>query len=164
MPTNDFESVLAERERELIAQRRPVLLRGSFDNTAQRPEAQQGPGFLGTVGDVIAAPFRGIEGAVQDAYGLVDTVFADALPDWQARVLGESQTAIGGAVEGISNFAAGFVPVAGWLGKAGKIGRTINLTKGAERAARAAGATKKAAGPLRALWPTSRSSMAMSSA
>ena len=72
------------------------------------------------ISDVVAAPFRGIEGAFQGAYNLVDYLAFDVLPDYDTRFLGTSKTMAGGAVEGIFQFATGFVPLFGLLGKAGK--------------------------------------------
>jgi len=66
---------------------------------------------------------RGVEGAVQGVYNLADTVAFDALPDYDKRVLGRSQTAVGGLAEGIVNFATGFIPIAGQIGKIGQVSR-----------------------------------------
>ena len=110
----------------------------------QRPAS-----FLETVGDIALAPFRGIEGAAQDVYGLVDTLAFDALPDWENRVLGQSSTFPGAMIEGISNFAAGFVPVVGWAGRSAALGRTLGLGRSlnvATKAAKAAGQTGKVVG------------------
>ena len=77
--------------------------------------------------DVLAAPFRGIEGAVQGIYNLADFVAFDALPDYDTRFLGRSTTMAGGAVEGISQFLTGFIPIAGQLGRVGRITRAKKL-------------------------------------
>ena len=72
--------------------------------------------------DVLAAPFRGVEGAVQGVYNFLDyTTGDDFLPDYDQRRLGRSTTMAGGVVEGITQFITGFVPVAGALGKAGQV-------------------------------------------
>lgn len=109
--------------------RNPITSQG-----APRPASSAGGGV---VGDILAAPFRGIEGAAQDAWGLLDTIAFDALPDYDERFLGESKTVAGGLVEGMTNFLAGFIPVAGVMTKVGrvaKIGRTLGLVKGAAKA------------------------------
>lgn len=69
--------------------------------------------------DVLAAPFRGAESTLRNAYGLADFLTADALPNWDKNFTGKSQTMAGSAVEGISQFLTGFIPVAGWAGRAG---------------------------------------------
>ena len=38
--------------------------------------------------DLLAAPFRGIEGAVQGVYNLADYLTFDALPDYDTKFLG----------------------------------------------------------------------------
>ncbi len=107
------------------------------DSGEQDPLVTQGtPGSPSLLADLALSPLRGLEGAVQDIYGLADTLTGDALPDYDERILGESQTFAGGISEGIFNFAAGFVPAVKLLGTAGK------LSKGAQVAARTARGAK----------------------
>jgi hypothetical protein len=82
--------------------------------------------------DLALAVPRGIEGAVQGIYGLADFVTFDALPDYDERFLGRSETIAGGFVEGAANFMTGFVPIAGQLGKVGQTGRLAVALKGAK--------------------------------
>lgn len=95
----DFESIYREDDRR-------------FGLTRSEPlPPVEDVGALGAIGDVLAAPFRGVEGAVRDVAGLLDVVtmdMIDVLPDepW----LGDSQTVAGEIVQGISNFAVGFIP------------------------------------------------------
>lgn len=91
------------------------------------------------VKDVALAIPRGIEGAVQDTYGLLDTLTGDALPDYSQRALGESETVVGGFVEGTANFLSGFAAPYLALGKLGKVGRVVDLTFGKEKALWSAG-------------------------
>ena len=77
--------------------------------------------------DVLAAPFRGVEGAVQGVYNFLDYATGDYLPDYDQRFLGKSSTVAGGVVEGISQFVTGFVPVAGVLGKVGRIAKARKM-------------------------------------
>ena len=78
--------------------------------------------------DVLAAPFRGVEGAVQGVYNFLDYATGDDfLPDYDQRGLGRSTTMAGGVVEGITQFITGFVPVAGALGKAGQVVKARKL-------------------------------------
>jgi|DEB0MinimDraft_10_1074344.scaffolds.fasta_scaffold01324_2 hypothetical protein len=86
--------------------------------------------FFDIAGDVLAAPFRGIEGAFQGAYNLADYLSFDVLPDYDTRFLGTSKTMAGGAVEGISQFATGFIPLFGLAGKAGRLAKAGTVTKG----------------------------------
>lgn len=88
--------------------------------------------------DVLAAPFRGVEGAVQGVYNFLDFATGDYLPDYDQRFLGKSSTMVGGAVEGITQFLTGFIPIAGVLGKAGKITKARKLfgNEAAEKIAR----------------------------
>jgi|11BtaG_2_1085332.scaffolds.fasta_scaffold02043_2 hypothetical protein len=85
--------------------------------------------FLDVAGDVLAAPFRGVEGAIQGAYNLADYLAFDVLPDYDTRFLGTSKTMAGGAVEGISQFATGFVPLFGLAGRAGALAKAGTATK-----------------------------------
>ena len=53
--------------------------------------------------DILAAPFRGIEGAAQGVYNLADWATGDELlPDYDNRFLGRSNTIAGGLVEGVT--------------------------------------------------------------
>lgn len=101
--------------------------------------AQNKPEWFG-LGDVLAAPFRGAEGAIQGVYGLADTVLLDVLPDWNARFLGSSRTVAGGLVEGVTQFAAGFVPLFGAAGKVGALAKATTGSKIARTAAAGAAA------------------------
>ncbi|MDB2505794.1 hypothetical protein N9X04_00210 [bacterium] len=92
-------------------------------------EEEKGDDFLDVAGDVLAAPFRGVEGAVQGAYNLADYLAFDVLPDYDTRFLGTSKTMAGGAVEGISQFATGFIPLFGLAGRAGALAKAGTATK-----------------------------------
>jgi hypothetical protein len=71
-----------------------------------------------------------MEGAVQGAYNLADYLSFDVLPDYDTRFLGTSKTMAGGAVEGISQFATGFIPLFGLAGRAGALAKAGTVTKG----------------------------------
>ena len=86
--------------------------------------------FFDYAGDILAAPFRGAEGAVQGAYNLADYLSFDVLPDYDTRFLGTSKTMAGGAVEGISQFATGFIPLFGLAGRVGALAKAGTVTKG----------------------------------
>lgn len=100
------------------------------------------------LGDLAMAPFRGGLDAVQDVYGLLDFVTADALPDWNVNPLGDSKTTAGKAFQGISNFLVGFVPGLGaakWLGVAGKATKAATALGMTTKAAKVAGNVTQAA-------------------
>jgi len=131
----DLNELRAERDAQAQARtRRPPLISGSFQDEKESSDLT----LLDRAGDVLAAPLRGLEGAAQDIYGLADAVAFDALPNWEERMFGESKTWLGGLVEGVANFSAGFVPVFGWVGKAGRVGEF--LTKAPALRAAVAGA------------------------
>lgn len=79
--------------------------------------------------DTLAAPFRGVEGAVRSAYNGVDLILADALPDYngdkRTQFLGTSQTMPGKITENVTEFLTGFIPV---VGQVGKVTKAIGLT------------------------------------
>lgn len=74
-----------------------------------------------SLSDTIAAPFRGIEGGIKSLYNFTDYVLGDILPDYDTRLLGTSNTTAGAFIEGAAQFATGFVPVVGQLGKVGRL-------------------------------------------
>ena len=96
--------------------------------TSTEPENQEDDPNL--IKDVLASPVRGVEGAVQGLYNLADYVVGDKLPDYDTRFLGRSATMPGGALEGIFQFLAGFIPIAGQLGRVGRIARARKLFGG----------------------------------
>lgn len=93
------------------------------DNLDPTQEEEEDNVFM----DVVKAPFRGVEAAAQGVYNLADFATGDILPDYDTRFLGESKTTAGSVVEGISQFLTGFIPVAGWLGKAGKVSKARKM-------------------------------------
>lgn len=72
--------------------------------------------------EVLAAPFRGVESAVRNAYNGVDYITGDALPDYngdkKTNFLGNSQTMPGAVIENVTQFLTAFVPVVGVAGRA----------------------------------------------
>ena len=101
-------------------------------------------GFWGTAGDIAMSPIRGIAGAAEGVYDLLDWVMFDWLPDAEDNFgLGHSRTLVGGLAEGITQFMVGFAaPGVGGLSLASKAGKLTGLSKAAtkyERAHRMAG-------------------------
>ena len=72
------------------------------------------------VKDILAAPFRGVEGAVQGIYNLADWATFDYLPDYDNRFLGKSETIAGSLVEGITQFLVPYGAISKGLSAAGK--------------------------------------------
>lgn len=80
--------------------------------------------------DVLAAPFRGVEGALQGIYDLADYATGDdLLPDYNNRFLGRSQTFAGNMVEGVTQFMTGFVPIAGQASRVGMLTKVSSTGK-----------------------------------
>jgi len=97
-----------------------------------------------SVKDTLLALPRGVEGAAKGLWGLVDTVLpGDQMPSfWEGdnRLLGHSDTKVGGFVEPIAQFLAGFVGGSKLLGLAGKGLNALGI--GAELPSATAGLTK----------------------
>jgi len=94
----------------------PLLSQGARSLDDETPEQE----FF-TLSDTLAAPFRGVEGGVKGLYDFADFVVGDMLPDYDTRLLGTSNTMAGGFIEGMAQFATGFVPGVGVLGKVGRL-------------------------------------------
>ena len=75
--------------------------------------------------DMMLGVPRGVIQAGMGLYDLADWATLDLLPDWEKNPLGRSKTALGGLVEGMTNFATGFIPIVGWLGKAGQAHKAV---------------------------------------
>ena len=83
---------------------------------------------------------RGVAGAAEEILEIPQIFGATyEIPDNFG--LGTSKTGLGSMAEGVTSFAAGFIPVLGWMGKAGKAGKVV---KGGKAAAKAAKASKTA--------------------
>ena len=108
-----------------------------------KKEAKQEPkeelGGLDYITDAVMGIPRGVAGAAMGIYDLMDIMtFDHLLPDWKDNPLGRSQTAVGGLVEGVTSFLTSFIPVAGWLGKAGKVGRLSKMALQSSKAGKKA--------------------------
>lgn len=88
--------------------------------TAGAPLTQETQPFF-NLGDVLLSPVRGAEGAVNDFYGLLDTLSADILPDWdEGRLFGHAESTAGKVSTGLMQFAAGFMATGFGVGSAAK--------------------------------------------
>jgi hypothetical protein len=97
-------------------------------------------GFFDYAGDLLVAPLRGLAGAAE-GIGEIGNILPGVDYDIPTNLgWGESETFVGGAIEGISEFAVGFFPVVGWVGKGAKVGKGVKLAGGLEKAAKAKGA------------------------
>ncbi|OAM90337.1 hypothetical protein OH491_25995 [Termitidicoccus mucosus] len=111
-------------DQELTRARQRSLASRPEDDTAPTPNPS-------VVLDTLAAPLRGVAGAVQSVYGLADSLTGDALPDWDENPLGKSQTTGGQLVENVAQFLVGFVPGLGIASRAGGILKTSMLARSA---------------------------------
>ena len=111
-------------EQETLQQQSPELL---------QQEQEEEMGFWGTVGDIAMSPVRGVAGAAE---GLLEigNIFGLDYDIAENLGLGESETFAGSAIEGITQFATGFVPgigIAGRIGSAaGLAGKTGKIAQG----------------------------------
>jgi hypothetical protein len=97
-------------------------------------------GFFDYAGDIAAAPFRGIAGAVE-GIAEIGNIIPGVDYDIASNLgLGESKTFVGGAIEGITEFGTAFIPVAGWVGRGAKVAKMGKMAGGLEKAAKAKGA------------------------
>ena len=115
-----------KREQDLTAGLTP-----SVQVPQEEPQiVEEDSSFLETAGDVLIAPFRGIEGMLNGAYNLADMIAFDVLPDLDTRFLGTSKTTAGSLVEGVAQFASGFVPIFGAAGKIGALAKAGTVARG----------------------------------
>lgn len=117
-------SLISELLKENAAELTNTALEASSRGLTDAPFAddvnqEEGSEFF-DLKDVALAPLRGIEGFAQSIYNLGDFALGDALPNWDTRLLGKSESMVGGFVEGTTQFLTGFIPVGGLLGKAGQ--------------------------------------------
>jgi hypothetical protein len=117
--------------------------RGNIGSAAQG--AKDGSWF--DLGDVALAAPRGAIDAVHGVYGLANTLTGGALPDWESP-LGHSHTFLGSALEGIAQFATGFIPLGGvgsFAGLLPELAEGAGLAANVGRAALGTGITAFAA-------------------
>jgi len=108
-------------------------------------------GLGGTLKDIGLGLGRGLIRAGQEFYDLTDWITQDDLlpdsGDWNdALGLGNSKTLVGGLVEGITQFATGFIPgfgAIGAIGKAAKLGSLATKLKYAAKSAKLAGRARE---------------------
>jgi len=115
--------------------------------------SQESPGFFGYAADALMGIPRGVLSAASSVANL-PSIFSEK-PTFEKRfgLMGDSTTFAGDLTEGISNFAVGFVPVFGMVGKASQalgLGRAAAMGTAeviaAANTARAAAVTAEAAG------------------
>jgi len=101
--------------------------------TGGRVSGSGGGEFFDATDALLAIP-RGAADAVRNVYDLGDKVLFDALPDWAPHPLGQSDSTVGGFIEGATDFAAGFIPAFGQLSKLGYFKDVATLGKIAQGA------------------------------
>lgn len=113
------------------------LGRGGRELTDEEQVPQEEEDVSGLADFALSIP-RGIAGAAEEI-AEIPQIFGATYEIPDNFGLGTSKTTAGSVTEGITNFAAGFIPVLGWVGKAGKAGK---IAKTADSVADAAGAAK----------------------
>ena len=144
-PGIDPESLTIPETDEQYAEAEVEFDQVHGEQKVQDPEDDQS--FLDSVAetglDVALGIPRGVVGAGMGIYQLADWMALDLMPNWETNPLGRSKTAVGGLVEGLSNFAVGFVPIVGWFGRAGQLGAKaragLHVVKGAKHLQRMTG-------------------------
>ena len=117
MPQDAFEAFRRDRERRRQAFKpRPVFETPTL-RAAEGEETE-----LFSFSDLALAPLRGAEGAVRGVLGLVDLVPGIDTGISEDRILGRSESVVGSLMEGITQFALGFIPGAGLAGRLSKMG------------------------------------------
>ena len=105
--------------------------RPSIPTQKEEPiQSEEDLDFFDYAEDIALAPFRGIEGMLNGVYNLADMIAFDVLPDWDTRFLGTSKTTAGSLVEGVAQFASGFVPIFGAAGKIGALAKAGTVARG----------------------------------
>ena len=105
--------------------------RPSIPTQKEEPiQSEEDLDFFDYAEDIALAPFRGIEGMLNGAYNLADMIAFDVLPDLDTRFLGTSKTTAGSLVEGVAQFASGFVPIFGAAGKIGALAKAGTVARG----------------------------------
>jgi len=109
------------------------LYYGSSASNTEEPLMEEEEGHsVGTYAkDIVLGIPRGAATAVEEIVevgNIIPGISYNLGDDW----LGTSKTAPGGLIEGVSNFAAGFIPIVGWAGKAGKLSKVSKLSKGSK--------------------------------
>jgi hypothetical protein len=94
-----------------------------LDSEENRKEIEQDFQAGDYVKDILAAPFRGLEGAAQSVYNLADFAAFDYLPDYNNRFLGKSETVAGSLVEGVTQFVIPFGAISKGAKAASSLGR-----------------------------------------
>lgn len=140
MPSNfeglDYDALFAEQ---------PAL-----DPETFQKEQEEELGFWGTVGDIGMGVVRGVSGAVENTLEIGQIFGLDYDLYDTDEEFGESETMLGSAAEGITQFLTGFIPGIGIVSKAGKVaglaGKVGKVTKGLEQAGRTKSALAVARG------------------
>lgn len=96
------------------------------------PDPNATDGDVSYLGDFVRGVGRGVEGLVHGVYTLADMVTMDLLPDWdeEDRLIGPTQTWVGGLTSGVTQFLSFFIPVGGWVAAGAKVSSKIPLIGG----------------------------------
>jgi hypothetical protein len=125
---NVFSSFFKPGESEAVKSVRRSLL---FGGPEGGPEPVADEGFFSFYDTAMAIP-RGVAGFASDLVNLGGLVFDYEVEDRFG--MDASTTMVGGAVEGITSFLTGFLPVAGIMGKIGRGARFARMASGVAKA------------------------------
>lgn len=124
MPAFDYDALEERRRADLSRIAPPSVVPDRDDEEL---------GFFSAAADVLLAPARGVLGAGQSILSLADTLAFDLIPDFlhETPILGESRTFVGQALEGLTQFATGFIPGLGFVRGAAAFSRLGRLGQAA---------------------------------
>lgn len=157
-PSDNLDPLNPDPELDPLAQAAP--------ESSQPPEPTpvDRPGPIGTAissakkhdffdaGDTALAIPRGIAGAGLGLYNLAKAVTGDRLPEIK-NPFGESTSTTGSVLEGLTQFATGFIPIGGFL-EAGAVAKALGTAKALDTATEGASLFSEAQSAWRngALW------------
>jgi hypothetical protein len=122
--------------------RRPPLAPASPDENLPGIDLFQD---TNAAGDLLLSPLRGAEEFGRSVLEIGNVIPGVEYSLGEDRIFGKAGSTVGKVATSLFEFAAAFVPVTGALGKAGKFGRTFDVTK------RRAEALKRLGKPVRAV-------------
>jgi len=145
-PTRPFQVVTPERDEEAPTEgfdpTRPFQVVGVDEDTRVRTQASDiargmGAGVVGLGQGIAELGALGIDALFETDYSRPTTQFFEGAKDAMGL---DPETTAGLAAEGITNFGLAFIPIAGWLGRAGQVAQGTRAIGQGGRFARAADA------------------------
>ena len=140
-PTRPFEVVARQRpEIKAFDPTRPFEVVGVNEDTRVRTQASDiargmGAGAVGLVQGVAELSALGLDALLETNYSRPTTQFFEGAKTAMGL---DPETTAGQVAEGITNFGLAFIPIAGWLGRAGQVAQGTRAIGQGGRFARAA--------------------------